>query len=89
MKPWNRFHVREYDAAELGEILRTVFPTVSVEGLFAVPEQALSQPIPLPNESKVKNYLPHMTWPEVEALAKRTDMVIIPVGALEQHVSHT
>jgi creatinine amidohydrolase len=26
-----------------------------------------------------------MTWPEVEALLKRTDMVIIPVGAIEQH----
>jgi creatinine amidohydrolase len=44
-----------------------------------------SQPSPLWSEAKVKNYLPHMTWPEVEALAKRTDMVIIPVGSLEQH----
>lgn len=34
---------------------------------------------------KTKNYLPEMTWPEVEALLKRTDMVIIPVGAIEQH----
>jgi creatinine amidohydrolase len=44
-----------------------------------------SQPNPLWSEGKVKNYLPHMTWPEVEALAKKTDMVIIPVGSLEQH----
>ena len=39
-----------------------------------------SQSNPLWNEGEVKNYLPHMTWPEVEALAKTTDMVIIPVG---------
>ena len=38
--------------------------------------------------TKVKNYLPHMTWPEVQALSERTDMVIIPVGALEQHGHH-
>ena len=38
--------------------------------------------------SKVRNYLPHMTRPEVEDLLTRTDMVIIPVGALEQHGTH-
>ncbi len=37
---------------------------------------------------KVRNYLPHMTRPEVEDLLTRTDMVIIPVGALEQHGTH-
>jgi len=36
----------------------------------------------------VRNYLPHMTRPEVEDLLTRTDMVIIPVGALEQHGTH-
>lgn len=40
---------------------------------------------PLWTEQKVRNYLPHMTWPEVESLLERTDMVIIPVGSLEQH----
>jgi len=44
-----------------------------------------AQPNPLWTEGKVKNYLPHMTWPEVEELSKKTDMVIIPVGSLEQH----
>ena len=37
---------------------------------------------------KIKNYLPHMTVPEVEDLLTKTDMVIIPVGALEQHGKH-
>jgi len=50
---------------------------------------ALSQEInPLFKETKVKNYLPHMTWKEVEEALKRTDMVIVPVGAIEQHGHH-
>jgi len=40
---------------------------------------------PLWQEAKVKNYLPHMTWPEVRDLLTRTDMVIIPVASLEEH----
>ena len=43
---------------------------------------------PLWHEHKVTNYLPHMTWPEVQELRKRTDMVIIPIAALEQHSLH-
>jgi creatinine amidohydrolase len=43
---------------------------------------------PLFKETKVKNYLPHMTWKEVEEALKRTDMVIIPVGSIEQHGHH-
>ena len=44
-----------------------------------------AQSNPLWHAQKVKNYLPHMTWPEVEDLLSRTDMVIIPVPAVEQH----
>ena len=40
---------------------------------------------PLWRAGKVKNYLPDMRWPEVRDLITRTDIVIIPVGALEQH----
>jgi creatinine amidohydrolase len=43
---------------------------------------------PLWHEEKVTNFLPHMTWPEVQALRTRTDMVIIPIAALEQHALH-
>ncbi len=46
---------------------------------------AHAQSNPLWHTQKVKNYLPHMTWPEVEDLLSRTDMVIIPVPAIEQH----
>jgi ubiquinone/menaquinone biosynthesis C-methylase UbiE len=34
MTPWNRFHVHEYLAAELRELLLQVFPRVRVRGLF-------------------------------------------------------
>jgi creatinine amidohydrolase len=43
---------------------------------------------PLFKETKVKNYLPHMSWKEVEEALTRTDMVIIPVGSIEQHGKH-
>jgi creatinine amidohydrolase len=43
---------------------------------------------PLWHEAKITNYLPHMTWPEVEELRTRTDMVIIPIAAMEQHSLH-
>lgn len=40
---------------------------------------------PLWHEQKIRNYLPHMTWPEVADLLTRTDMVILPVTSIEQH----
>ena len=50
--------------------------------------QGLAQSNPLWTQEKVKNYLPHMTSPEVAAFLERSDMVIIPVGSLEQHGDH-
>src|SRR5580765_8901060 len=44
-----------------------------------------AQTNPLWHEQKVKNYLPHMRGPEVQELLGRTDVVIIPIGSLEQH----
>lgn len=53
--------------------------------LVTAPVPLLAQTNPLWHEEKIKNYLPHMTWPEVQDLLTRTDMVIIPVASLEQH----
>src|SRR5262245_17417166 len=50
--------------------------------------QSQAQTNPLWREEKVKNYLPHMTSPEVRDLLKRTDMALIPVPSLEQHGPH-
>lgn len=50
-----------------------------------VSSAAHPQSNPLWHMQKVKNYLPNMTWPEVEELLEKTDMVIIPVPAIEQH----
>lgn len=64
-------------------IVNVSYSSLAMVLLVAAP--LYSQSSPLPETAKVKNYLPHMSWPEVEALAERTDMVIIPVGSLEQH----
>jgi creatinine amidohydrolase len=60
--------------------------------LPALPSPAFAQVSapanPLWHEQKIRNYLPHMTWPEVAELVKRTDMVIFPVASLEQHGLH-
>ena len=57
-----------------------------IVGLTSV--QLAAQTNPLWTQQKVKNYLPHMTVPEVEALLEKTDMVIIPIASLEQHGNH-
>ncbi len=58
----------------------------SVAGAFPATAADPSNPTnPLWHEEKVRNYLPHMSWPEVEDLLKRTDMVIIPIASLEEH----
>ena len=54
----------------------------------SVSAQTAAPANPLWQTAKIKNYLPHMTWPEVQDLRTRTDMVIIPIAALEQHALH-
>jgi creatinine amidohydrolase len=65
-------------------ILLSILLLTPVDGL----PQTAAATNPLWHETKVKNYLPHMTRPEVEDLRTRTDMVIIPIAALEQHALH-
>lgn len=50
--------------------------------------QAAAQTNPLWTQEEVKNYLPHMTVPEVQDFLTRSDMVLIPVASLEQHGNH-
>jgi SAM-dependent methyltransferase len=38
MTPWNRFHVREYRAGELADLLTGAFAAVEVLGMFGAPE---------------------------------------------------
>ena len=71
--------------------LFVVAVTMSSTLMLQQPVQAqdlLPQESPLPRIQKVKNYLPHMTRPEVEDLLTRSDLVIIPVASLEQHGLH-
>jgi len=39
-------------------------------------------------DSRTPYYLPHLTWDEVEQYLRSSDMVIIPVGSIEQHGRH-
>jgi len=54
-----------------------------------VASQGFAQTNPLWHEEKIKNYLPHMSWPEVRDLLTRSDIVIIPVPSIEQHGPQT
>jgi len=47
----------------------------------------LSQEVVPPNTIKYRTML-DMTFPEFEAAAKRTDIVLVPIGAIEEHNSH-
>lgn len=64
--------------------MRSLF-ALMVLAIGCISTQVDAQTNPLWSEQKVKNFLPHMTWPEVRDLLNRTDMVLIPMPALEQH----
>ena len=64
---------------------KSVLPILA---LLILPAVASAQVNPLWHEDKIKNYLPHMSWPEVQDLRTRTDMVIIPIASMEQHSLH-
>lgn len=61
---------------------------VEIEMIVEIEPDPASETNPLWRETKVRNYLPHMTTTEVRDLSNRTDLVIIPLGALEQHADH-
>ena len=67
-------------------LFRTVLTLALAAGLAP---RALAQTNPLWHEEKIKNFLPHMTSPEVRDLLTRTDMVVIPVPSIEQHGPQT
>ena len=48
----------------------------------------IGQTNPLWSQEKVKNYLPHMTVPDVQEFLARSDMALIPIASLEQHGLH-
>jgi creatinine amidohydrolase len=63
--------------------------SLSLMATTLVPHRATAQETnPLFTQERVENFLPHMTWPEVEELLSRTDVALIPVGSIEQHGRH-
>ena len=68
-------------------LMRTSVLTLLV--LMAVAASVFAQDAnPLFKDTRIKNYIPHMTWREVEQALTHTDMVVIPVGSNEQHGPH-
>jgi creatinine amidohydrolase len=65
---------------------RTLCVALSVAALTST---VAAQTNPLWHEQKIRNFLPHMTSPEVRDLLTRTDMVLIPVPSIEQHGPQT
>ena len=80
----NRFAPRAHRAL-VPIVAALLAPTLAI---LATPATGAAQTSPLPRVEKVRNYLPHMTAPEVRDLLTRSDMVIIPVASLEQHGLH-
>ncbi len=68
--------------------IHSLFAAALVLGGLCLHTPAEAQTSPIWSQEKVPNYLPHMTVPEVRDLLTRTDMVIIPITALEQHGLH-
>jgi len=54
-------------------------------GNSCIPVRIDAQTNPLWSEQKIKNFLPHMTSVALRDLVTRTDTLLIPVPALEQH----
>ncbi len=66
-------------------LLACCLPALAQVGAGVAPAATNVVANPLWRAAKVRNYLPDMTWPEVQSLLTRTDMAIIPVPAMEQH----
>lgn len=64
-------------------------PAFAAAIVAALCVHTLAQSNPLWHEQKVKNFLPHMTWPEVRDLLTRTDMALVPVPSIEEHGPQT
>lgn len=62
--------------------------TGCIAALLLLPIGTLAQTSPVWSQEKVRNYLPHMTTAEVSDFLTRSDLVLIPIGALEQHADH-
>lgn len=68
---------------------RKVFvPFAALVALLMPMASPLAQTNPLWSGEPVKNYLPHMSTADVGAFLDRSDLILIPVGSLEQHAAH-
>jgi creatinine amidohydrolase len=64
------------------------FPILLLLALTLAPISAFPDDAARGAGARTPYYLPHMTWDEVEQYLRTSDIVIIPVGSLEQHGRH-
>jgi len=74
--------------SDVAMLKRGLMPALAVLVLSAVAAAQNPDSNPLFGDKRTKNYLPHMTWVEVEQALTHTDAVIIPLGSTEQHGRH-
>ena len=74
--------------SDVAMLKRGLMPALAVLVLSAVAAAQNPDSNPLFGDKRIKNYLPHMTWVEVEQALTHTDAVIIPLGSTEQHGRH-
>jgi creatinine amidohydrolase len=65
----------------------TMTSLVSYSASQALNRGQLSQEVVPPNTIKYRTML-DMTFPEFEAAVKKTDILLLPIGAIEEHSSH-
>src|SRR5688572_31320425 len=65
----------------------TTTPLVSYSAAQALNRGRLTQEVAPPSTVKYRTML-DMTFPELEAAAKNTDIVLVPIRPIQQHSSH-
>jgi len=75
-KPWNRFHMKEYDHEELGNLLRGMFSKVEVYGLYAT-KRAYMIEYELMKQSPLKVYIIHPSYRMLKSLTGLPPSIII------------
>lgn len=78
-KPWNRFHMKEYDYKELASLLRGKFSRIEMYGLYATKGAYMIQ-YKLAKQSPLKVYIIHPSYQLIKFLAPSLGMFVKKVN---------
>ncbi len=84
-KPWNRYHLREYDARGLARAVRAVFPRVALRGITATPaileiekRRVKQNPFIAYPKMLVQIFLPRALYNWLKSLRARNTIIVSP-----------